>query len=81
MEVIAQMIQLLNLVVGIMLIVAILRLFTISSTLSKILKRLDSIEQNGVFKISSSMTKVMTKLDTMDQNRRDEFNAMTEAQS
>lgn len=46
MEVIAQMIQLLNLVVGIMLIVAILRLFTISSTLTKILKKLDTMDQN-----------------------------------
>ena len=81
MEVIAKIVQLLDLVVGIMLIVAILRLFTISSTLTKILKALESIEKNGIFKISSSINKITTKLDTMDQHLRDEFNAMTEAQS
>ena len=59
MEIVSQLVNLLSLVVSIMLIVAILRIFSIDATLKKVLK----------------------KLCEMDQNRRDEFDAMTEAQS
>lgn len=66
MEIIALIIPLLNLVVGIFVIVAILRLFTISKTLKDILQKLTEL---GALEIE------------IDQHRRDEFNALAESQS
>lgn len=66
MEILSLVIPILNLIVGIAVIVAILRLFTISNTLKAILQKLTEL---GALEVE------------IDQHRRDEFNAMTEAQS
>jgi hypothetical protein len=46
MEIVSQLVSLLSLVVSIMLIVAVLRIFSIDATLKKVLKKLGEMDQN-----------------------------------
>lgn len=46
MEVVSQLVSLLSLVVSIMLIVAVLRIFSIDATLKKVLKKLGEMDQH-----------------------------------
>ena len=62
-EILSLFANLLNLVIGVMLIVAILRIFTISALLKNILNAIERVEK---------------KVACADRNRREEFNALSQ---